>query len=342
MSFNVDLDILLTQESRAPDVFKPTSFWRPGVKMLINDIKNGDFTKFKEWRSSLSYFYPSYGQGYTIKDVDKIWDTVCALQLRTASRPWLNQQLLGAAQAHRDLDVAMARWNQARWPFDFEQSGESNFGGASRTYALFGVDKPRYSKAVLHYMMALSELSNHVDAPPRHFLELGAGYGSLGEIVLTRDTDATFTDVDIPPTLLIAANYIAELIGEAQIRRGWLETNANSRARAEFVPPWNFPKLEKKFDVFVNTYSFHEMEPHVVENYINIIARIRPKFVVSLNSHAGKARNPAEDASEFAVAQQVASPFIEEKFRLAGYELLSRRRRPLAPAQAELLIMAAR
>lgn len=60
----------------------------------------------------------------------------------------MNQHLLGAAQAHRDMDVILARWNKNRWPFSFRAAGESDFGRGA-TYALFGAGGPRYSRAML-------------------------------------------------------------------------------------------------------------------------------------------------------------------------------------------------
>ena len=46
--------------------------------------------------------------------------------------------------------------------------------------------------------------------------------------------------------------------------------------------------LAGPFDVFVNSFSFQEMEPDVVEHYVSQVASKQVSYVVSLNSRKGK------------------------------------------------------
>lgn len=337
-----ELDTLLDQATKADPLFVATSFWQTGGRALEEKIRQGSFSTFKDWSESLLYFYQSYGQGYDMELADELWAVVEKSGLRSATRPWLNQQLLGAAQAQHDLDVAIARWNQTNWPFDFKHFGESDFGaGRSRTYALFGADGPRYSRTYLSYLKILSEVSQFIKKPPKKILEIGGGYGSLGEIILSRDPSSTYVDVDIPPTALIAAEYLCNVFGQEFVGRSWQEGSETYRDQAaKIFASWDIEKISGDFDLFLNCYSFQEMEPCVVENYIAFICNIRPSLIVSLNSRLGKPMKSEATPEEAGVIEQVISPFIEEQFRSRGYRLLSRQGRPLAPPQAELIVMA--
>jgi hypothetical protein len=54
------------------------------------------------------------------------------------------------------------------------------------------------------------------------------------------------------------------------------------------LPNWRIEDITGAFDVFVNAFSFQEMEPDVVAHYIATVAAKNPSYVVSLNSKAGK------------------------------------------------------
>jgi len=46
--------------------------------------------------------------------------------------------------------------------------------------------------------------------------------------------------------------------------------------------------LRGDIDLFVNFISFQEMEPDIVENYINQVLQLRPTFVLLRNLREGK------------------------------------------------------
>ena len=77
--------------------------------------------------------------------------------------------------------------------------------------------------------------------------------------------------------------------------------------RGGCVPTWEIGKISGPFDVFFNSYSFQEMEPNVVKNYIQEISRIGVKFVVPLNSVNGKPKSDNESDSSVGVIEQVTS-----------------------------------
>ena len=93
------------------------------------------------------------------------------------------------------------------------------------------------------------------------------------------------------------------------------------------------------FDVFVNSFSFQEMEPVVVANYVDRVADLGVRHVVSLNSREGK---PVGDVGEVGVREQVTSRTVIELFEARGYELLGTYNRPLVNSAGELAVLARR
>ena len=91
------------------------------------------------------------------------------------------------------------------------------------------------------------------------------------------------------------------------------------------------------FDVFVNSFSFQEMEPDVVERYISDVAALGVDWVVSLNSKAGKRR--ATETDDVGVIEPVTSDRIAERFEAHGYDVVARHGDPLIQSVGELLVL---
>ena len=83
-------------------------------------------------------------------------------------------------------------------------------------------------------------------------------------------------------------------------------------------------------------FSFQEMEPHVVANYVAKVAEKDVSYVVSLNSRKGKPK--ATDGGS-GVVEQVTSERIVEMFAGHGYELLGTYGPPYLRSAGELVVL---
>lgn len=108
---------LLVELDQKPPEFRPTNFWSPGVQRLIDDLEELGIERFKRWPLARSWFCPQYGQGFTHKVIDEMFEVAHPPQ---ASKAWVRAMLSGSAEARRDYDVARVAWDQERWPFDLE------------------------------------------------------------------------------------------------------------------------------------------------------------------------------------------------------------------------------
>ena len=321
-------------------LYRPTNFWQPGVHRLMEQMTEIGLDGFKTWPEAFFWFYPVYGRGIAPGTVDQL-----VRQVRRQDSPdvarWVRRALRGVHEARRDYDLARMAWDQDRWPADLEAFGESAIGRPTQTYRL-GSGEAEFARPYLNYLLGLAALSRHVDTPPRSFLELGGGFGVLGEIVLARDPAARYVDVDIPPLLTVASYYLTELFGDDRVLTyddRVADTGPVEVTGSACLPSWRLPDLVGDFDVFWNSFSFQEMEPSVVANYVDRVADLGVRYVVSLNSREGK---PVGDVGEVGVREQVTSRTVIELFEARGYQLQGTYNRPLINSAGELAVLARR
>ena len=320
-------------------VYRPTNFWTPGVQRLLREMEVLGIDAFKAWPESFFWFYPVYGKRVPASDLRRMARIAEANGSAGAGR-WARAALQSVPEARRDYDVARMAWNQENWPMDLESFGESELGGPTQTFRLVAGDNaPRLTKPYLNYLLCLAGLSRHVSEPPLSFLELGGGFGALGEIVMARADEARYVNCDIPPLLAISSYYLTELFGDERVLTfddrvadlGPIEVT-----RSACLPNWRIADLVGDFDVFVNSFSFQEMEPHVVERYADTVAALGVRYVVSLNSRRGK---PIAAGDTLGVKRQVVSSMVIEMFERRGYQLCGAYNAPLLQSQGELAVM---
>lgn len=148
--------------------------------------------------------------------------------------------------------------------------------------------------------------ARHVETEPTSFLELGEGFGTLGEIVMRRNAAARYVNLDLPPLLTVAAYYLV-------------------------------PDVVGPFDVFMNAYSFQEIEPDVVDHYIQAVADMGVRYAVSYNSVHGKPKKIL--GPEGSALDPVTSARIIDMFQRRGYRLLHTYRDPLVVSAAEIAVL---
>lgn len=337
--WNAALDLAFRELPRADPLYRPTSFWRPGVRALMGDLSERGIESFKSWPSSAYFFYPRYQRTFSYKMLDDVLPTLRQVAPTTPDR-WFRDRLIGSTDAMRDLDVALALHDPTHLALDFERFGESTVGRPPQQYHAFGPTGPSLGKPYLNYAVILAALSKYIDRSPQTVVEIGAGCGVLGEILLQNDPKVQYVDLDIPPLSVIAHYYLThaltgtEFLNDIDVgdRKLALAPGGSSAC----LSSWRMPQLTGRADVFLNAFSFQEMEPEVVREYAQQINRLESRFVVSLNSRAGK---PLSANSEIGVKEQVTSDMIHDTFTGLGYETMARLGRPVSPPQAELLIM---
>ena len=78
----------------------------------------------------------------------------------------------------------------------------------------FTFDKRTYSRSSLNYLLGLTFLQHVVpDFIPSKVLEIGGGFGTLGEILSKcKIPGLQYIDLDLPPMFLIASQYLSQYL----------------------------------------------------------------------------------------------------------------------------------
>lgn len=295
-----ELDVTLADMSGADALYRATQFWSHCSLPIVAEMKTKGLQGFKAHDSGLMWYVPSYAKGR------ERWSRLLLSLRRKGLLPSakivrrLEEYLSGRPLALADYRVACAA-SMRRSPF--LQGGESAEGNG----LLHQIEGANFGKAALNYVRGLAFLEKtpgYFDDEARTFLEIGGGFGGLGEIVLKNSDQNRYIDIDIPPVLTSATYYLKALFGEDNVYSYSQSRNAAeikiaevfAAHRAACLPPWQLENLRGTVDCFVNFVSFQEMEPHVVENYIRKVMPLTRKYVILRNSRHGK--KVATDSSQ--------------------------------------------
>ena len=293
------LEQMLEDMNAADPLYKPTHFWELGLPSIVNDLRQRGFDDFRSHPSARWYvgryaapWYRDYG-GF-VRPVLRVADWATGKRTLGARAQRIFE---GRPALDRDYRVLFA--SDDRRPPRLTEVSESDVGRPIERFTVDGVSR---SKNLLNYLRGLSFLKRYVDLTAiERVLEIGGGFGSLGEIVLKMSARTFYVDVDIPPLAAVSTYYLRSIFGRDAVY-GYDQSRGQSRIdidalagqyRAAVLCPWQLPHVEGSADLFVNFISFQEMEPHVVQNYVRHASRLTRRFALLRNSRHGmpRARN---------------------------------------------------
>ncbi|MBW3568234.1 MAG: putative sugar O-methyltransferase [Proteobacteria bacterium] len=294
-----ELNLMLSDMETANEFYRPTNFWQSGLSSIIRDIETHGYERFREHESAHFFYVPLHSKP-TWRNRNRLVslaiESLGILSKNTASR--LRRMLDGRESAYAEYLLFLAADTNSGLRLNV---GESGFGGGER----FEFDRKLYSKSFLNYLRGLTFLKKLTDTDNiSSIMEIGGGYGTLGEILLKSRSDGFYLNVDIPPVAAVATRYLKQVFGDDAVL-GY-EQSRNMRAidldtlrgsyRALVLCPWQLPSVKGSVDMFANFISFQEMEPAVVANYVSLVQPMVRHAVLLRNSVKGKtmAKQPGE------------------------------------------------
>lgn len=198
-------------------------------------------------------------------------------------------------------------------------SSESKIGNPLEQFCF---DSRWFSRSFLNYLNGICFLKKHIDCSLlSSVLEIGGGFGTLGEILLQAG-EYSYVDVDIPPTAAIATYYLkciaSHRIIDYSITRLMDRIAIPEKGTSMVICPWQLPKVEGAVDLFVNYISFQEMEPDIVKSYLHQVDRLKARYVLLRNIREGKAKKSQN------VIYGVTNPIIGSDYDrfLGNYRLI--------------------
>ena len=147
-------------------------------------------------------------------------------------------------------------------------------------------DDKMIGEATLKSVIHTSYIHKYLKPESRNsFLEIGGGYGALCSTILrtTKEVER-YLLIDLPQTCYLTTQYLkalfpGEVVSYTEVR-DVKEIGIETFGKRKIIvaPTWMLPKVNLRFDCFINTSSFQEMEKKIIRNYL--------KYVKKLASHA--------------------------------------------------------
>ncbi len=308
------LNLMLDDMQLADELYCPTNYWQYGGNLVLKDIQEHGIEQFRSLATALHYFVPSYA--YSGYDGDpepcialrKVIDDLKPNHYKFSVT--LEQLVSGQMQALGDYRVYLAS-DIDKHPYT-DKASESSIAGPIEQFTF---DGRRFSRPFLNYLLGINLLKKTCDTSGiRTVLEIGGGFGSLGEIFLGDERNNCFyINVDIPPASFVATYYLQQLFGKSNVGdyealrdEKTLQVNdLREKYRVVVLNSWQLPKLRGQIDLFVNFISFQEMEPNIVQNYLANIDRLSAKFILLRNIREGKEK--AKDIGRLGAIEPVKS-----------------------------------
>ncbi len=290
------LNIMQEDMALQNDLYKPTTFWEYGSKLIIEELENNNIEDFRKLRPTRNFFVPGYSAVDYLVNKDKYEPTIQEFDKIVQDKRFvtrLKRLFYGNSSAFSDYRVLKASDTDIS-PYTDEVS-ESKIGNPLEQHEF---DGRLFSRSFLNYLLGLNFLKQTVDTSDiKTVMEIGGGFGTLGEILLKDDRNEIFyINADIPPVGFVSSYYLQEVFGADNI--ACYDTTRDLEVididkfktthKALNICSWQVPKLKGKIDLFVNFISFQEMEPDVVKNYCNYVEKLEPKYILLRNILEGK------------------------------------------------------
>ncbi len=286
-----ELALAVDASEQQSSLYRPTSFWAQATRDIVSEIHRHGLDGFRRRELLNSFFVPTYGWPSSGIPPSVQEALMACTQGSLRSEQSIAQYLSGYTAAHADFRVLIAADDQTRRPHLHEFS-ESTVGNPVEHFVF---DDRRFSRTSLNYQLGLCLLKKHLgDDVIRTTLEVGGGFGSLGEILMQGSAgDSRYIDIDIPPNSLITQFYLSEVFGTERVAT-YAQTAEQATLDIPDLPAlsalcnWQIEALRGEVDLFVNFISFQEMEPDVVQNYLDHVARLGARWILLRNMREGK------------------------------------------------------
>lgn len=320
------LNLMLEDMKKQSSLYKPTVFWKEGSRLIIDELEKNSMKEFRSLQANRSFFVPCYSFPNYLANQHIYNDLIQQLKIlspdiRTHIK--FDRLFSGRLQAFEDYRILIAS-NIDKAPYT-DKVSESDIGSPIEQ---FKFNNRKFSRSFLNYLLGLNFLKQNVNTDSiKTIMEIGGGFGTLGEILLKDErNEAFYINADIPPVSFVSSYYLKEVFGKDNIADyGDLHKldelnieNLKERYKALNICSWQVPKLKGEIDLFVNFISFQEMEPDVVQNYCNYIQELNPKYILLRNMLEGKRVQSPDYMSG------VKEPILGEDYNkfLANYKLI--------------------
>ncbi len=272
---NTDKLVDLLEEYRnAPKEYKATSYWDSYEKRILDTIRSIDLHQL---RSGKYPILATFGFGDVVYTYHPNMPVLRKVILKIIHRYVIrNRAILPYQLAISDIQEMayhhcelMANSTES---IPITEIEVSTFGSPQD---VFEMNRRKYTIQFLSYYIRYCFSNKHVSFKGDEILvELGSGSGYQIEVLKKLYPNITILCFDLPAQIYLCEQYLARVFEGRDIlgtdtTRKWSDLSDVKKGGIHFFGNWQIPLLRDfQFDVFWNAASFGEMEPDVVENYL--------------------------------------------------------------------------
>ena len=310
------------------DLYTAGNYWKYYEKKILNQINNNSLKRFRSWEGGTgSGNIQSFGGGdellgrsfkrnfHPLDNSFRFFDNFYFVQKYNSLinkilpyLPMLKFFLIRIAEVRKYFkDIHEARLKEKyelikKIDKDLVKISDSSFGIDNDK--LISIEGKNYTNRFLKTLLHISELKKNTKFESINYvLELGAGIGLFASAFLKLNKKTKYLILDIPPTIIFSQYFLSNIgykvYGYEEIRK---EKNIDIKKIFEnydviCLPTWKIEDLKDfKFDLFVNIYSFQEMEKKQCLNYLSVLKKNLRKYIYIENLISGHTKTKKKNS----------------------------------------------
>ena len=291
---------LLRLEGEANDLYRPTNYWDSYAQHFLPELRRYGLHDFRRRTHSVlgsfgaSDLTPVSSVDWTLpvlRSIDRLTRVRFVSRLAGALRRGIERLIARAAVLPASFESTMTYFH-SQVAKKFERLGMSlDVLGTDRIGNPQGIVNINGSLWSWNHLNCASLLADALREIPlgelNTIVELGTGLGRNVQMLARLRPDATIFCFDIMPQVYVANQYLKTAMPDRvlPIEQGIdltpsEEDIARARGKLVILPAWKMPEFRNlEIDLFWNTASFQEMEPHVVRNYLALVKDMKPRWI---------------------------------------------------------------
>jgi len=305
------LELMMQDITSASNFFKPTNFWTNYEKIFLPEIRALGLKDFRRRKNSvLSSFGATDLSSLSLatpipllKFAQKPFKFFLKMSLKVRKMKTLlnHNPVKYAGIGNRDINLfcyefakSYGEKNGAKPIHEFEASHIGN------PENVFYINGKMYTNSLLNYYVNYAYCCKFMNFDSIHtIMEIGCGSGKQVEIIKKLHPHITFYLFDIPPQLYVAEQYLSALFSDSVVSyrktRTMKSIPEKQKGKIFIFANWKIPELANlNYDLFWNSASFQEMEPHVVLNYLKYVNQQTVKYATLTELMTGMKKTNAE------------------------------------------------
>lgn len=270
------LRVMVDDNKKAPGIFQPTNYWSVYENRFLPELEKNGLNDFRRRRNSVLSSFGGTSLG-RIPPLDKWYMNWLPFGSKRKIAEIIAELAFYGKNRQKIIRTYVQQaslYGQARGAKPLETCDTTLFGNPAESAE---IDKHHFSTGLINCYLRYAWAARYIDfSRVNTYVELGPGLGTQALCLKQLYPRMTILLFDLPAQLYVCESYMKRALPSSTISyRELRSVQSMSDIRdgcVHFFGAHQIPFiLSGDFDLFWNAASFQEMEPEVVENYLEII-----------------------------------------------------------------------